>query len=90
MFSSLASFTEASTVATVAGSLAQAEILAGSNPALVTALFSVRVAPSGDANPSWPSKTAEAKVKNALLPPCLATQTPYAAAPAAALCWGNG
>ena len=56
-----------------AGVAAQAATFAGSRPALVTALFRVSVAPSGVARPSWPSKTADANWKNAVLPPSLAT-----------------
>src|SRR5579875_1866344 len=77
---SLASFIEDSTDALVAGSAAQAETLAGSSPAFVAALFSVSVAPSGVLRPSWPSNTAAAYWKNAVLPPILLTQTPYWAA----------
>jgi len=52
---------------------------------LVTALFSVNCAPSAVLSPSWPSNVASAKVKNALLPPSLVTQT---ANSAAIFAWG--
>src|SRR3569833_1268096 len=77
---SFASCTEASTAAFVSGVFAHAETFAGSSPALVTALFNVNVAPSAVAKPSCPSNTAAANVKNAELPPSLATHTPYSAA----------
>ena len=88
---SVPSLIEASTSALISGVAAQAATLAGSRPALVTALLRVSVAPSGVASPSWPSKTADAYWKNALLPPSLLTQRPYSAAVIAAGCMdGNG
>ena len=71
MPTSVPSLTEASTLALISGVAAHAETFAGSSPALMTALLRVRAAPSGVARPSWPSNTAAANWKKAVLPPML-------------------
>jgi hypothetical protein len=89
MFRSLASLTEASTGSAMVAGAAQAAIFAGSRPALVTALFSVKRGAIGSPiRPGHQRRLREGE--EGVLPPCLATQTPYAAAPAAALCCGSG
>src|ERR1700744_2258190 len=81
---------EALMASLAAGVAAQAAILTGSWPALVSASFNVASA-VGPVSPDWFSNKASENLKKASLPPALATQYPWVDALKASLwIWVRG